>query len=83
MVEPTKTRMKGQTQVMTRNRVAEVAQARGLNASKLSRRSDLSLRTVLDVWHNTRDPRLSTLDRIAQTLGVKTIELLVEDDGDR
>jgi DNA-binding Xre family transcriptional regulator len=64
---------------MFRLRVKEVAEARGVNKSQLSRRADLALTTVNDLWDGTReDARMSTLAAIARALGVKISDLYEE-----
>lgn len=64
---------------MFRLRVKEVAEARGVNKSQLSRRADLGLTTVNELWDGTReDARMSTLAAIAKALGVKISDLYEE-----
>ena len=64
---------------MVRLKVKEVAEARGVNKSQLSRRADLALTTVNELWDGTReDVRISTLAAIAGALGVKISDLYEE-----
>jgi len=62
---------------MLRLRVKEVAQAKGISMSKLSRIADVNYKTIQTIW---RDPyhglNTITLNKIAQALGVPTSELL-------
>lgn len=67
---------------MITTRVKEVAESQGLDAAKLARRSDLAYATVYKVWNNKMDDRgvgIVTLQKIAKALGVKVIDLIVED----
>ncbi len=64
---------------MFRLRVKEVAESKGYNMSSLSRSSDVSFRTIKRMWKNPQhDVTLSTLYRIAKTLGVRTGDLIEE-----
>ena len=62
---------------MVRLRIREVAEARGFTISGLSRRSDVSLRTIRRLW---KDPEAiattDTLGKIATALEVPVSELL-------
>jgi DNA-binding Xre family transcriptional regulator len=69
---------------MFKLKVKEVAEARGMNKSQLSRRADLALTTVNELWDGSReDARMSTLAAIAQALGVKISDLYEEVGGDQ
>jgi len=61
---------------MMRLRVRELAEARGIGLSKLSRIADVNYKTVQTIW---RDPfhgvNTKTLERIAKALGVPMSEL--------
>jgi DNA-binding Xre family transcriptional regulator len=65
---------------MVRLRVREVAEEKGISMNKLSRISDISLRTVRKMY---RDPYYSatttTLEKLANALSVKVTNLI--DDG--
>lgn len=62
---------------MLRLRVREVAEAQGLDISKLSRRADLAYRTVFELWHDPqRDVSLTTLDKLANALEIAAPELI-------
>lgn len=61
---------------MMRLRVRELAEARGIGLSKLSRIADVNYKTVQTIW---RDPyhgvNTKTLERIAKALSVPVSEL--------
>lgn len=61
---------------MMRLRVRELAEARGIGLSKLSRIADVNYKTVQTIW---RDPyhgvNTKTLERIAKALDVSMSEL--------
>ena len=61
---------------MMRLRVRELAEARGIGLSKLSRIADVNYKTVQTIW---RDPyhgvNTKTLERIAKALNVPMSEL--------
>lgn len=64
---------------MAKLKVREVAEARGINKSQLSRRADLAQTTINEIWDGTRqDVRVSTLEAIARVLGVKVADLIEE-----
>ena len=66
---------------MARLRVREVAEARGWTAAKLARRADLGYTTVLRIWNDeTADPGVQPLAAIARVLGVRTGDLIVDED---
>ena len=66
--------------------VKDLAEARGLNQSKLSRKADIPLSTVRRLWFGTRDGRekgqplkhisLEVLETAARFFGVEPGELL-------
>lgn len=62
---------------MLRLRIKEVAEEKGYNMSSLSRKSDVSFKTVKRLW---KDPyqtaNTDTLERLATALGVDVRELL-------
>lgn len=59
------------------HRIKETAQAQGLDAAKLSRRADVSYKTVWLIWNDpTRSIRPAILAKIAQALGVEPGELI-------
>ena len=67
---------------MSRNRIRTIAEAQGLDAAKLSRKSDVSYGTIWRLWTQPEtDVRKSILDKIAQALGVPTSALL--DNGEK
>ncbi len=62
---------------MLRLRVKEIAESKGFTMSSLSRRSDVSFRTIKRYW---KDPyfkaNTDTLHKIARALGVPTSDLI-------
>ncbi len=65
---------------MARTRIKEVAEARDFDITKLSRRSEVSYKTVWEIWNNPdRDVSLRTLEKLAGALGVP-VQQLIEDD---
>lgn len=64
---------------MYKLKVKEAAEAKGVNKSQLSRRSDLAMTTINQLWDGTRkDVRMQTLAAIAQALGVSISDLYEE-----
>ncbi len=62
---------------MYRLKVKEVAESKGFNISTLSRASNVPFSTVRRIWKNPyREIKLSTLTRLAETLGVPTSDLI-------
>ena len=68
---------------MLRLRIREEAEKRGFTMSSLSRKSDVSFKTVKRLW---KDPyqtaNTDTLERIAKALGVATGDLLEDEPDD-
>jgi len=62
-----------------RLRVAQVAKKQGVGIRELARRADLYYPTVHQVWHNTGNPTIETITKIADALGVPVTDLF---DGD-
>ncbi|MFL5626460.1 MAG: helix-turn-helix domain-containing protein [Ktedonobacteraceae bacterium] len=66
---------------MLRLRVKEVAEAKGYTISSLSRRSDISIRTIRRLW---RQPETiittETLEKLAIALEVTAAELIQNSD---
>lgn len=63
---------------MTKFRVKELAQERGMTAEELAYKSGVKFSTVRNLWQNrVTDPNYSTLAGVARALGV-TIEDLVD-----
>jgi DNA-binding Xre family transcriptional regulator len=61
----------------TRLRIKEVAQEKGISLTKLSQRSEVAYNTVRRVWRDPfTDVTLSTLQRLADVLGVDVRELV-------
>ena len=62
---------------MLRLRVKEVAEEKGYNMSSLSRASNISFNTIKRIWqHPYSGANTNTLNKIAETLGVSTSELI-------
>ncbi len=58
-------------------RVKEVAQQKGVSLTKLSQRSEVAYNTVRRLWRDPyTDVTLSTLQRLADVLGVDVRELM-------
>jgi DNA-binding Xre family transcriptional regulator len=61
----------------TRLRVKEVANRKGISLTKLSQRSEVAYNTVRRIWREPyTDVTLSTLQRLADVLGVDVNELI-------
>ena len=64
---------------MIRLRVKEVADAKGLNMTKLSQRSEISFTTVKSMFRNPyKSINTETLDRLAKALNVSVFDLIEE-----
>ena len=62
---------------MIRLKIREIAEARQMNMSKLSRMSDLNYNTIRAIWDDEkRDVAVSTLEKIAKALKVEVSELI-------
>jgi DNA-binding Xre family transcriptional regulator len=62
---------------MLRLRVREVAEQKGYNMTSLSRASNISFNTIKRMWQKPYEgANTNTLNKIAQTLGVSTSELI-------
>jgi len=62
---------------MIRLRVREIAEARNINMSKLSRMADLNYNTIRAIWDDPmKDIAVSTLDKLAKALKVEITELI-------
>ena len=61
----------------TRLRIKEVAVRKGISKTKLSQRSEVAYNTVRRLWRDPyTDVTLSTLQRLADVLGVQVNELI-------
>jgi DNA-binding Xre family transcriptional regulator len=61
----------------TRLRIKEVAVRKGISMTKLSQRSEVAYNTVRRLWRDPyTDVTLSTLQRLADVLGVEVNELI-------
>jgi DNA-binding Xre family transcriptional regulator len=66
---------------MARVRIREIAESKGLDVAKLSRRADLAYGTVWQLWNDPdRDVSFKTLGKIADALGVRITDLIEEDE---
>ena len=75
---------------MPQLKVKELAEARGYNMSRLQRESGVTMPSVRRYWYNTRDGKnegeplkevdLAVLAAIARVLGVKSRDLLSDED---
>jgi transcriptional regulator with XRE-family HTH domain len=63
-----------------RLRVKEIAEQQGLTASKLARLTGLSRAIVYPIWRNETAPRVDTLQKIADALGVSVRDLIANGD---
>ena len=62
---------------MIRLRVKEVAQAKGVSMSRLSRISDVNYKTIQQIWRNPyREVSIKTIEKLAKALGVSSHELI-------
>jgi DNA-binding Xre family transcriptional regulator len=62
---------------MIRLRVREIAEARNINMSKLSRMADLNYNTIRAIWDDPmKDIAVSTLEKLAKALRVEITELI-------
>jgi putative transcriptional regulator len=65
---------------MLRLRIKEVLAEKKMSQSKLSQKAEISLNTIQELIHDPyRDIKLSTLDKIAQALGVAITDLYVRE----
>jgi DNA-binding Xre family transcriptional regulator len=62
---------------MVRLKVREIAEAKKINMSKLSRMADVNYNTIRAIWDNEmKDVTVSTLEKIAKALKVDVAELI-------
>ncbi len=62
---------------MTRLRVKELAEQKGMSMGKLSRTADVSYRTIRLIYKDpSRDVSLFTLQKLAKALGCATSDLI-------
>ncbi len=60
-------------------RLREIAQQKGLDIAKISRRADLNYKTVFQLWHDPhRDVSMHTLEKMAKAMDIRVIDLLDE-----
>jgi len=66
---------------MARLRVREVAQAKGFSMGLLSRKANLTIGVIRQLWRNDQyDVSFSTLQRIAAALDCKVSELIEDNE---
>jgi transcriptional regulator with XRE-family HTH domain len=66
---------------MARLRIKEIAQAQGLNQSQLQLKAQVTPQLLQRYWHNyTQSAALDQLSKIAKALGVKTGDLIEDED---
>ena len=62
---------------MVRLKIREIAEAKKINMSKLSRMADVNYNTIRAIWDNEmKDVTVSTLEKIARALKVDVSELI-------
>ncbi|WP_069804137.1 MULTISPECIES: helix-turn-helix domain-containing protein [Thermogemmatispora] len=62
---------------MIRLRVKEVAQAKGVSMSRLSRISDVNYKTIQQIWRDPfREVSIKTIEKLAKALEVPSHELI-------
>lgn len=62
---------------MVRLKIREIAEAKKINMSKLSRMADVNYNTIRAIWDNEmKDVNVSTLEKIARALKVDVSELI-------
>jgi DNA-binding Xre family transcriptional regulator len=62
-----------------RLKVREIAQAKGISLTRLSRLADVNYKTVHTIWHDpAHGVNTKTLERIAKALNVTVSELFEE-----
>jgi transcriptional regulator with XRE-family HTH domain len=62
---------------MIRLRVKEVAEAKGVSMSRLSRISDVNYKTIQHIWRDPfREVSSKTIEKLAKALGVPSAELI-------
>lgn len=62
---------------MIRLKIREIAEAKKINMSKLSRMADVNYNTIRAIWDNEmKDVTVSTLEKIARALQVDISELI-------
>ena len=71
---------------MIRLKIRDIAEAKKINMSKLSRMADVNYNTIRGIWDNpNRDIAVTTLEKIAKALGVNITDLydIVPDEEDK
>jgi DNA-binding Xre family transcriptional regulator len=62
---------------MVRLKIRDIAEAKKINMSKLSRMADVNYNTIRAIWDNEmKDVTVSTLEKIARALKVDISELM-------
>lgn len=63
-------------------RIVELREARGWNQAELAHNADMRIATLSELENGKSNPRLSTLVRIADALGVNVWDLFADDSSD-
>ena len=62
---------------MIRLRIREVAEAKGISMSRLSRIADINYKTIQHIWRDPfREVSIRTIEKAAKALGVPSNELI-------
>ncbi len=65
---------------VTRLQVRELAKARGMTISDLSRRTEMAYTTTHALWHDSSERwNRKTLDNVARALGVRVRDLFADE----
>ena len=59
-------------------KIREIAEAKGINPTQLSRKANISHTSIYRLWENEGNPSLETLAAIAEALGVNLKDLFEE-----
>lgn len=66
--------------MVTRLKIKEIAQQKGIGMEKLSRLADVNKKTVQKIWNNPYTSiTLYTLSKLASALEVKTTDLIEDE----
>jgi DNA-binding Xre family transcriptional regulator len=68
--------LKRRKKTVIRLKIRDIAEAKKINMSKLSRMADVNYNTIRGIWDNpNRDIAVTTLEKIAKALGVSIADL--------
>jgi DNA-binding Xre family transcriptional regulator len=69
---------------MLRLRVKEIAEAQGMNQAKLQIKAEINMGVLRRYWYGqTGQVTFEVLEKLARALGVKPLDLLVDDEQER